>query len=612
MAPRWHSRVALVVILTVVIIVLWSYKEEIREVPDRWHGPFLNPEPVSSLKSPSDIFVTDHNKLGAHPIDDLVVAAENELDELLQKRSHDVATAAAAYRARRGRHPPPKFDEWVAFALARDCIVVEDFFDQIYRDIEPFWGLSPAEIRGAAANTRDLIQIRNRQVARSTKDWFFVNAYFEMFKELAVCLPDVDLPINTMDESRVLVSWEDINDLMSRSDEGKSTQRTPAITSFNSIEGKPRSASEPSWLHEGPYWDIARKGCHPDSPARPAALDGDFSTPPEFPDAWPSATHQGYVSNWTIAKDPCIHAHLRNLHGSFVEPISQSTTTRLVPMFSGSKMRFNNDILLPPAVYWHGDKRFTSDYARTPWSQKRDEVLWRGSASGGRNTAINWTRFQRHRLLSMLNGTQVQLTMDAANASRPTSNVPHNFPLPNRNLYPLQSAAQGLLPDWIRSLSNAAFTWLVCFPATKDYACSYTGAWYRRGGEMPLHRMFKAKYLPDVDGNSFSGRYRAFLQSNSLPIKATIYDEWHDDRLVAWKHFAPMDNTFVDLWPVLEYLVSHDDVAEKMATDGRRWSEKVLRKQDMLVYVYRLVLEYARVSDDARAEMGWAEEEDHH
>lgn len=69
-----------------------------------------------------------------------------------------------------------------------------------------------------------------------------------------------------------------------------------------------------------------------------------------------------------------------------------------------------------------------------------------------------------------------------------------------------------------------------------------------------------------------------------------------------------MDNTFVDLWALLEYLVSHDAVAEGIALEGRKWAERVLRKEDMLVYVYRLVLEYARVSSDAREDMGWLEE----
>jgi hypothetical protein len=120
--------------------------------------------------------------------------------------------------------------------------------------------------------------------------------------------------------------------------------------------------------------------------------------------------------------------------------------------------------------------------------------------------------------------------------------------------------------------------------------------------------MFLNRYLPDVDGNSFSGRFRAFLLSNSLPIKATIYTEWHDSRLIPWKHFVPMDNTFIDLWGILEFFLSHDDQAEKIALEGRKWAERVLRKEDMLVYVYRLLLEYARMIAPERDELGFGED----
>ena len=320
--------------------------------------------------------------------------------------------------------------------------------------------------------------------------------------------------------------------------------------------------------------------------------------------------------------------HLRNLHGTFVEPISQSTTTKLVPMFSGSKLLSNNDILLPAVIYWDKDERFKINRPQLPWTKRRNEVLWRGTASSGRNRHENWTRFQRHRLLSMLNGSQVEMSLDDRHGeaidayalqgeeqnrtwtthANAEYSLPHNFPLPNQALYPLQSFALSILPDWIRSWSNAAFIRLVCFPETKEYGCNYTGAWYRQGVQTPLHRMFNAKCLSDVDGNSFSGRYRAFLQSNSLPIKATVYNEWHDDRLIPWKHFVPMDNIFIDLWAILEYLISHEDVAEKIALEGQAWAEKVLREEDMLAYVYRLMLEYARVSSDLREETGWIED----
>ena len=158
-----------------------------------------------------------------------------------------------------------------------------------------------------------------------------------------------------------------------------------------------------------------------------------------------------------------------------------------------------------------------------------------------------------------------------------------------------------------------------------------------------MAEQYKYKYLPDVDGNSYSGRYRAFLRSGSLPIKATIWSEWHDSRLIAWKHFVPIHSSYVDLWAVLEYFwgygtgeggvgsgrgmdfvkggfregendhpelnkPGHDTVARRIAEDGRDWAEKVLRRQDMLVYVYRLVLEYARVVSDERLQMMWVDD----
>ena len=129
-----------------------------------------------------------------------------------------------------------------------------------------------------------------------------------------------------------------------------------------------------------------------------------------------------------------------------------------------------------------------------------------------------------------------------------------------------------------------------------------------------MAEQYNNKYLPDIDGNSFSGRYRGFLGSSSLPIKATIYDEWHDSHLVPWKHFVPMDNTFDDIYGIMEYfignenvgLAGHDDVAEKIATEGKEWTERVLRKEDMQIYVMRLLLEYARLCDDERDVLGWA------
>ncbi|KAA8566747.1 hypothetical protein EYC84_009277 [Monilinia fructicola] len=52
----------------------------------------------------------------------------------------------------------------------------------------------------------------------------------------------------------------------------------------------------------------------------------------------------------------------------------------------------------------------------------------------------------------------------------------------------------------------------------------------------------------------------------------------------------------------------HDAEAEKIATAGQQWANKVLRREDMQIYVMRLLLEYARVSNDNRANLGFVKD----
>ncbi len=57
----------------------------------------------------------------------------------------------------------------------------------------------------------------------------------------------------------------------------------------------------------------------------------------------------------------------------------------------------------------------------------------------------------------------------------------------------------------------------------------------------------------------------------------------------------------------MEYFVlgRRDAVAERIALGGREWAGKVLRREDMAVYVLRVLLEYARLGDERREHMGW-------
>lgn len=579
----------------------------------------------------------------SHPIDELVGRANEAFDRIRGAQTHDVPSAAQAYRGRRGRHPPPRFDEWVEWCERHNVLIIEDLFDQIYDDLNPLWAVPAVRLRASAASWPHVISVRNGTAVQKTdRDRQWVDLWLEMFMQIEQYLPDVDVPVNEMDESRIILPFQKVHELVSKS-VGERNRRDPwpdwtTYESFRPLQER-LDADEPQdssriWNTTGPFWLLAREACPPEVEARTANLTEDLTQPPTFPYSWLENSYQGYVADWGFAKSVCSNPHLRDLHPTFIEPLSISTTNDIFPLFGGSKIAgVNNEILLPPPMYWTDDEFYSGGHDPVSWKNKRDGIIWRGAASGGRNRANNWRHFQRHRLVSMLNGTQVRdsIIEQHRRQHRPVEpgvdligEPPRNFPPPDPALFPLTDNPNSLSPTlverWINGISDAAFTHLLCFPEQPGFAptCPYTDPFYTIAPRKPMREQYEYKYLFDVDGNSFSGRYRGFLRSNSLPIKATVYSEWHDTRLIPWKHFVPMDNTFNDLYGIIAYFLGgpeeflgsgvergHDDVAQSIAKSGAEWAAQTLRREDMLAYVYRLMLEYARVCDDRRRDMAF-------
>jgi hypothetical protein len=141
-----------------------------------------------------------------HPIDDLIHAAHVTFSKLVSKRTYTLADAAAAYRRRRGRHPPPAFKLWYKFAEGRNAVMVEDFFDAIYHDLEPFWAVDPAKMRMEADEFEMVIHVRNGR-ATSGSDWFWTRIWLDMLRTIEHLLPDMDIALNAMDEPRIIVPW---------------------------------------------------------------------------------------------------------------------------------------------------------------------------------------------------------------------------------------------------------------------------------------------------------------------------------------------------------------------------------------------------------------------
>lgn len=545
-----------------------------------------------------------------HPIDHLIAEANTTFNTLLLSRSTTLGDAAARYRLRRGRHPPPGFDKWFEYAQNHSAVIVEDFFDRIEHDIRPFWALNATVLAERAATWHHRVRVRSGNTTMEGDvtgrvPWLLL--WKDLVQEAGEWLPDLDMPINYMDEPRLLVPFEEVTRLV---EEAERTRRITPVNMTKTAYDAPVRADtndskpyDPEWFHAPTkYWDYTRRACPPDSPAQNYSSIADFSGPLPFPaEPWqPSYLQDGYVRNFTAASDPCLQPHLRGLHGTFIDPISMSTATELIPLFGGSKLPVNNEILIPAAMYLPTDEfYYGGDDHGPPWLNKSDVIIWRGVASGGRATADKWRGFQRHRLVQMLNGTTVA-------AAEKNGTAPPTFDLPPLSAYDFPRRREGRIGEWLAEKADVGFNNLLC-----GDDCGHVEPYFREVEGMKMKEQFAFKFMPDADGNSFSGRFRGLLMSTSLPLKATVYAEWHDDRLKPWLHFAPMENTYRDLYGLLDYFIRDkkgDAAAAFIAETGQRWASSVLRREDMLLYTWRVLLEFARVCDAEREVLGFVDD----
>ncbi|POS68762.1 hypothetical protein DHEL01_v212844 [Diaporthe helianthi] len=265
----------------------------------------------------------------------------------------------------------------------------------------------------------------------------------------------------------------------------------------------------------------------------------------------------------------------------------------------------SHEIRVPAWLYWvekpvyHASKRSDED-----WSTKVDQLIWRGANTGGLVTLDNWQGFHRHRFVSVMNATDIERVEQTGECHLSWAMTEQMC----RSVTERRNTTSKV-SDLLRKKTEVGFYGLCCeemlqsnlscsAAAANGLTCTYLDDVFQLVPPIPLTDMQKYKYLADIDGFGYS---------------ATIFREWHDSRLVPWKHFVPLDNRFGDIWGVLDYFTSEctaEDCAEfgiqaqeearEIGMGGSEWAEKVLRKEDMKLYVYRLVLEYARLMRDDR------------
>lgn len=550
-----------------------------------------------------------------HPIANLMKEADRQWWEYENGRSKSFRQTVAKYREKYGRHPPPGFKDWYMFARKRNAHNLDDF-GQITGDLRPFWAVSPMEIRRMAAKLQHSdaimgLQIRNKKVVYSKEEGWRIEMFRKSVKRIARYLPDMDIALNIDDQPRVMVSWEDTQEYL-RTEALTRTMPKDAEDHFTrgmkylDTKGPDVEGADPSWFPIAGklYMDYAQGSCSPESPARNHTITIEESN------RLYKSSLGGFVTNFTASSDLCtVGPVLGENHGFLFSASSNLVTRKLVPVFSECKVSVNNDILFPANIYFDSDKRYKynsrHDYE---WKEKADSLLWRGGTSGGVQFADNWQHMHRQRFVKLANSTEMTTqTVPILSETSPKQYHSHT------EFHPSKFASEHFDVGFTKTFG--------CIPDCSFYKDVWTV-------KKPKHfsQTFKSKYLVDIDGHSFSGRWRAFQLSKSLGIKATIFREWHDSRLFAWRHFVPMDNRYDDLYSLMTYFIglgpqastenssptsepyiqSHDFEAEVIAAQSRQWAQHVLRNEDLDIYLYLLLLEYGRIIDDNRDIIGYS------
>jgi len=391
-------------------------------------------------------------------------------------------------------------------------------------------------------------------------------------------LPDMDILFNENDECRVVIPWAEKQALLEKEKENRIRRADDKYVNwytqtewFGTHQLQPsltigRSKVETTDfvdLSEKPVWDFSIQGCPPNSPAHSPILSGPHlqavcMDPHTSVSAFRSTR---YVSNYTRSADICYQPDLRFQSGFFMAPAAFLGTHIPIPIFSQSRVEPYNDILAPSPWHYSGRSRYEDDKDHI-WKERYDVFFWRGANTNGISTKGGWRFHLRERFVKI-------------------SRI-------------------------LRGQVDVGFTEIT---RCRGEDCREEEHAFQLKNNVQFEEFFKYKFLPDLDGAAFSGRWVSFLMSRGLPFKMAIFREWFDSRIIAWRHYVPLDVRLRgrDFKTVVDWFMREENYrfSKKVADWGREWTLGTLRDQDAEIYMFRLLLEYARVMNDDRDRLGF-------
>ncbi|KAJ9395614.1 CAZyme family GT90 [Paecilomyces variotii] len=560
---------------------------------------FTGSEPFENSLPPNFKSLLPPPSEKSHPIAKLIEDGDAKFSAQRSRQSSTLEEAVQEYRRRYRMYPPPHFDKWFEFAKRHDVQIIDDY-DTIYNSLLPFWALDPKTIRDRARETLGFdnamigLLIRNGKVTKvegggDGRKWQR-DATVHMMEKFIEYLPDMDLVFNTHDEPRVILANEDLQRLVNIATNRIEVSASKNVPPRNSWSSRPADVNKGDRIEEvrttrfnrfahQPTWTNSRISCPVDSPAR--SLDENQSD---------NVTAYGYgelgfIYNTTAFSDICLSPSLRNTFGFFDRPNAFDIVHDLFPVFSQSKISSFQDILYPSPWYWIEKVPYEArkDF---DWDAKKDKLYWRGSTTGGFSRGGGWRRQHRQQFVKKINAPDTTLVLEKNEEDR----------------WAAKRIRRRDYSDWF----DVKFTFIgQCDPDD----CAAQREFFEVVKPAGQQDAWAYKYLVDIDGNAFSGRYYAFLLSNSLVYKLSVFREWHDEWLKPWVHYVPLSTNGDEYVESVRYFIAEEEgriQGPRLAKQGKEWAEKALRNIDLEAWFFRLLLEYGRLVDDNRDNLGFS------
>lgn len=198
------------------------------------------------------------------------------------------------------------------------------------------------------------------------------------------------------------------------------------------------------------------------------------------------------------------------------------------PLFSHSKTSLYADILVTPLEQY--DTLVGPD---PDWEEKTgNKILWRGSTTGSRyDRGIIWRSTQRVRLALLTNSDRHDINRTVYTTASDGSTL-HSFDAPLASLNPGYFDVL-FTGEPLQCTDGACEAMLRHLPFAKE--------------SMTAEEANTYKYILDVDGNGWSGRFHRLMSSKAAVLKSQGYIEWWTDRIQPWVHYIPIKLDYSDL-----------------------------------------------------------------